>query len=167
MTHVFRAALLAVVMGVLPAQAETALKFSSLQQDHNAPVNVDADSLSVDQSSGVATFSGAVHVTQGQMTITADKAVIRNAPNGGAVEVIELTGGVTFTTPDAKATADGAVYTVSSGQVVMTGSVVLVQQGNTMRGQKLTANLSDGTGVLEGRVSTTFVPKQAAKGTTP
>jgi lipopolysaccharide export system protein LptA len=41
---------------------------------------------------------------------------------------------------------------------VLTGDVMLTQGRSAMAGQKLVINLKDGTGVMEGRVQTTFVP---------
>jgi lipopolysaccharide export system protein LptA len=56
------------------------------------------------------------------------------------------------------AQSDAAVYSIDSGQIVLTGNVRLTQGPSAMQGQKLTLNLKDGTGIMEGRVTTTFVP---------
>jgi lipopolysaccharide export system protein LptA len=56
------------------------------------------------------------------------------------------------------AEAQEAVYTIDSGVIVLSGDVLLTQGPSAMSGQKLTINLKDGTGVMEGRVTTTFVP---------
>ena len=56
------------------------------------------------------------------------------------------------------AEAQEAVYTIGSGVIVLSGDVLLTQGPSAMAGQKLTINLKDGTGVMEGRVTTTFQP---------
>jgi lipopolysaccharide export system protein LptA len=53
-----------------------------------------------------------------------------------------------------------AIYTIATGQVVMTGDVLLTQGQNALSGQKLTLDLRAGTGVMEGRVQTVFTPAQ-------
>ena len=56
------------------------------------------------------------------------------------------------------AEAREAVYTVAAGIVEMTGDVLLTQGASALSGQRLVLDLKAGTGVMEGRVSTTFVP---------
>ena len=56
------------------------------------------------------------------------------------------------------AEAKEAVYTIDTGNVVMTGDVLLTQGANAISGQNLVINLKDGTGVMEGRVQTIFSP---------
>ncbi len=45
-----------------------------------------------------------------------------------------------------------AVYTLASGNVVMTGNVLLTQGPNAIAGEKLVLDLTNGTGVMDGRV---------------
>ncbi len=147
----------------LPAVAQQ-IEFRSLQQDSSLPVEVAADSLSVDQSSGLAVFDGNVVVTQGAMTIKAANARVENKTDGSGIERLFFTGRVTFASDTEAAEADEAVYTVAEGQVVMTGDVLLTQGQTTIAGQKLVYDLQKGTGQMQGRVQTSFVPKS---GTTP
>jgi lipopolysaccharide export system protein LptA len=65
---------------------------------------------------------------------------------------------VTVTNLGDAAEAREAVYTIDSGVIVLSGDVLLTQGPAAMAGQKLTINLKDGTGVMDGRVTTTFVP---------
>ncbi len=68
-------------------------------------------------------------------------------------------GGVTLTSPTEAAEGREAVYTVTSGEVVMTGDVLLTQGGSTIAGQKLIVDLDTGTGRMDGRVKTVIDPK--------
>ena len=54
--------------------------------------------------------------------------------------------------------AENAVYTIASGQVLLTGSVLLTQGQATISGQEMLVDLKSGTGKMLGRVTTTFVP---------
>ena len=65
---------------------------------------------------------------------------------------------MTLTNASDAAEAKEALYTIDSGNVVMTGDVLLTQGANAISGQKLVLNLKDGTGVMEGRVQTVFNP---------
>ena len=67
-------------------------------------------------------------------------------------------GGVIVTNLGDAAEAREAVYTIDSGVIVLSGDVLLTQGPSAMAGQKLTINLKDGTGIMEGRVTTTFQP---------
>jgi len=138
------------------------IQFKSLQQDSSLPVNVASDSLSVDQASGLAIFDGNVIVTQGAMTIKSAKARVQNKVDGSGIDKLFFSGGVTFASETEAAEADEAVYTIDAGEVVMTGDVLLTQGPTTIAGQKLVYDLQKGTGTMQGRVQTTFVPKPAA-----
>lgn len=153
------AALLAAMLAIAPAAMAQEIRFKSLQQDSSLPVNVASDSLSIDQSSGLAVFDGNVVVTQGTMTIKSAKARVQNKSDGSGIEKLFFTGGVTFASETEAAEAKEAVYTVASGEVVMTGDVLLTQGPTTIAGQTLVYDLQKGTGTMQGRVQTSFVPK--------
>lgn len=141
------------------AEAQQAtVDFGGLKQDTTLPVTVEADRLAVNNADGSAAFSGHVRVVQGEMRLAAAEVVVEYAADRKAIARLHATGGVTIANLSDAAEADAAVYTIDSGTVVMTGNVLLTQGGSTLAGQKLTLHLKDGTGVMEGRVSTTFVP---------
>jgi lipopolysaccharide export system protein LptA len=143
------------------AMAQTSINLTGLQQDTTLPVEVTADSLSVDQGTGQATFAGNVVVKQGEMTISAGTARIEYLPDGKGIAKVLLDGRVMFASTTDAAEADAAVYTIASGEVVMTGNVLLTQGQTTISGNKLVYNLDAGTGSMEGRVQTVFVPGKA------
>ena len=80
------------------------------------------------------------------------------AEGGQGIQRLHATGGVTLVSPTDAAEANEAVYTIDSGNVVMTGNVLLTQGLAAISGQKLTVNLKDGTGVMSGGVKTIFTP---------
>lgn len=165
MTSAIRAFFLTLAM--LPALAgsglaQTSINLTGLQQDTSLPVEVTADRLSVDQATGLATFEGNVVVLQGEMKISAGSARIEYMPDGKGIAKVLFDGRVMFATPSDAAEANEAVYTIASGEVVMTGDVLLTQGQTTISGNRLVYNLDAGTGSMEGRVQTTFVPGKAA-----
>lgn len=157
-----RAALL-LVLGLLalPALAEaqgTVVAFAGIRQDTSQPVEITADSLTVNQTEGTAVFDGNVIAIQGELRMTAAQVEVNYAKGGTGIERLHATGGVTLVSAEDAAEAKEAVYTVTSGDVVMTGDVLLTQGTNTIAGQRLVLDLEAGTGRMEGRVQTVFTP---------
>jgi lipopolysaccharide export system protein LptA len=134
------------------------IAFGDLEQDTTLPVEVTADQLAVNNADGSAVFSGNVQVVQGDMTLTAGEVQVKYGSTPGEIDQLLASGGVNVTNLGDAAKSDGAVYTIDSGMIVMSGNVLLTQGPSSMQGQKLTINLNDGTGIMEGRVTTTFVP---------
>lgn len=151
--------LLALVLSGPPLAAQqTGITLGPLHQDTSLPVEIESDSLSVNNADGTALFSGNVRVKQGEMLLAAAELRVEYDKEGKAIASLHGTGGVTFVTPTDAAEATEADYTIATGQVVLRGNVVLTQGDSTLAGQKLTLDLIGGTGVMEGRVTTTFVP---------
>ncbi len=166
MPHFLAALLLGWLIGLAPAgvqaQAGTTVAFGSLKGDPTQPVEVTGDRLDVSQASGTAVFLGNVIVIQGAMRLTAPEVQVDYAPDGKSIERVHATGGVTLANGGEAAESQDAVYTIASGEVVMTGEVLLTQGTSALSGQVLTVDLATGTGVMEGRVQMVFVPGSAA-----
>ena len=143
--------------GKAPAQ-EAKIAFGDLAQDTTLPVEVTAEAFSVNNADGTAVFTGNVVVTQGEMKLSAAEVRVQYNADQTAIDQLIASGGVTIVNLADAAEAREAVYTIATGIIVLTGDVLLTQGPSAMAGQKLTVNLKDGTGVMEGGVTTTFVP---------
>lgn len=163
MSAALRATVILALLALYPASAtaQSAIDLTGLKQDTSLPVEVTADSLAVDQGTGQATFKGNVKVVQGDMTISASEARVEYTPDGKGIDKVLFSGRVLFASPTDAAEADEAVYTIASGEVVMTGDVLLTQGSTTISGGRLVYNLDAGTGSMDGRVQTIFVPGKA------
>ncbi len=145
------------VPGLVQAQGAS-VNLGSGEFDSQQPVEVSADSLSVDQSTGEAVFDGNVLVVQGDVRMSAARVEIdyasenNGAPNG--IERLRATGGVTFVTATDAAEAQEAVYTIDNSSVVLSGSVLLTQGSTAISGDRLVVDLKSGSGRMEGRVRT-------------
>ena len=135
--------------------------FGGLKQDTTLPVEVSADQLAVNQADGTAIFTGNVLVGQGEMRLSAGKVKVEYTPDGGGISKLFASEGVTLINATDAAESREAIYTIASGNVVMTGDVLLTQGGNALSGQKLVIDLKAGTGVMEGRVQSVFQPGKA------
>ncbi|MDV4144589.1 MULTISPECIES: lipopolysaccharide transport periplasmic protein LptA [Shimia] len=128
--------------------------FGTSQENSDLPVEVNADSLSVDQENGTAIFRGNVRIKQGTMRMSAPEVhVFYNDSNSGIARLEGFGGVLLVDGPDAAESKD-AVYRVEDSIVVMTGDVLVTQGTNTLQSQRMTVNLETGTAQMEGRVKT-------------
>ncbi|RAP40059.1 lipopolysaccharide transport periplasmic protein LptA [Rhodovulum viride] len=137
------------------------IAFGSLDHDASLPVEVTAESLSVDQGDGTAVFSGDVVVGQGTLRLSAARVLVVYGSGGassGKISRLEASGSVVLVLGEDAAQAQGAVYSIDTATIVMTGDVLLTQGDNAVEGQRLTVDLNRGTGAMEGRVRTVLTP---------
>jgi lipopolysaccharide export system protein LptA len=155
------AAVLSIGLVQTPAVAQdgtASVAFGSLKGDPELPVEVTADQLRVNQADGTALFTGNVLVGQGVMRLSSAELLVEYDATGKAISRMHANGGVTLVNGAETAEADEAVYTLSDGIVVMTGNALLTQGSSAISGSRLTVDLNAGTGVMEGRVTTVFIP---------
>jgi len=134
--------------------------FAGLSVGANSTVEVSADSLSIDQESGKAIFSGNVIVGIENMRLSADfvEVVYAAGTDGGtgAISGLIAKGNVVFSNGEEAAEGDVANLDLEAGEIVMTGDVILTQGQNALSGQSLRIDLNTGTALIEGRVQTIF-----------
>ena len=152
--------IIAVLIGLpLTALAQgTSIALGTGAFDSGLPVEVSADSLSIDQASGAATFDGNVLVVQGDVRMSAGQVVVvygtDTAGNASGIARLIASGGVTFVTATDAAEAQTAEYSIEGGTVTLTGDVLLTQGPTAISGEKLVVDLTSGSGRMEGRVRT-------------
>jgi lipopolysaccharide export system protein LptA len=137
--------------------------FGGLSHDNTLPVEVTADSLRIEQETGIAVFSGSVRVGQGDLKLAADTVEVtyaREGENNGTIQYVKASGNVTLTNGAEAAEGETADYDLASGLVTMEGSVLLTQGQNALSGEKLRIDLTTGVAQMEGRVQTVFQPQQ-------
>ena len=154
----FRSILLTATL-LAPAAIAQNVGFGMAEADASAAVELTADELSVDQGSGRAEFTGNVLIAQGAMRLAADKVSVTYAKGDQReIESLEATGNVTLVSGTDAAEAAQAVYQVGSGNIVLTGDVVVAQGENVLSGEKVEVNLRSGTATVSGRVRTVLQP---------
>ena len=139
-----------------PAAAQTAIDLGGISADPSAPVEVTADSLSVDQASGTAVFSGGVVIGQGELRLTAPEVRVTYGAETGDITRMQASGGVTFATATEAAEADTADYDIGAGTLTLEGDVLLTQGASALSSQRMVVDLGTGTAQMTGRVSTVF-----------
>lgn len=142
----------------LPAFAQNTT-FGGMRADTSAPVEVAADSLSVNQADGTAVFTGNVVIGQGEMRLSAAEVQVNYAEGGQSrIQSLRATGDVTLVSGADAAEAQEALYDVEAGQVTLIGEVVLSQGANVLTGDQMVVDLATGTAQVQGRVRTILQP---------
>ncbi|HWL57814.1 MAG TPA: lipopolysaccharide transport periplasmic protein LptA [Paracoccus sp. (in: a-proteobacteria)] len=130
-------------------------------QDVSAPVEVTADTLQVDQKTGLAVFSGNVLIGQGAMRLSADRVTVTYAgQDARKISALKAEGNVTMVSGEDAAEAKTADYDVESGNVVLRGDVLLTQGQNVLAGETVTVDLATGRANASGRVRSVLQPEQ-------
>jgi len=143
--------------------------------NRDKPVNIKAASLEVRDKEKVATFSGDVHVVQGDTDMRCKTLVVyyedssnkdgvkaaQPGPAGnGQIRRMEARGNVVVTQKDQIATGDRGDFDMRTNTVVLSGKVVVTKGKDVLRGERLIVNLTDGVSRMEGgRVEALFEPK--------
>jgi len=181
------------LLGVLAASGASAQKNSSPQipgppnalqgfsQNRDQPVKIQADGLVVRDKEKMATFTGNVHVTQGDTEMrskvlvvfyvdnsrpgSAPATTMKTAPPGPLagsgeqqqIRRIEATGGVQVTQKDQNAAGDSGIFDMQSNTVTLNGNVVVTHGKDVVRGQRLVVDLGTGVSRIDGgRVDALF-----------
>lgn len=117
--------------------APTAAQAFNLESDE--PIRVSADSARLDDGQGIATYTGAVEMTQGQTNLTADKVVLYRDDTG--VSRIEATGRPAhYRQPamegqgETDARALSITWSAAEDRVTFEREAVIEQDGNLFRG---------------------------------
>lgn len=121
--------------------------------DSNAPVDVAADRIEVQDRADRAVFSGNVQVTQSGLTMNAGRVTVAYAGRSGnsvAIQRIDATGGVVVKSASETARGNFAIYDLNRRLITMIGGVVLDQGANHVSGGRLVIDLNSGRSVIDG-----------------
>ena len=139
------------VVGAGPTSAQDQLVRGA---DADQPIQIDADSLEVQQSKNLAIFKGNVEAVQGRINMRANEIRVwyksdqegksSDPATGGTIVRIDAIGKVFVSSPDETAQGDIGVYDVPEKRITMTGNVVLTRGDNVIRGEKLFLEVIDG-----------------------
>jgi len=151
-------------------------------QNRDQPVRIRAASLEVREKDKQATFTGDVHVINGDTELRCKSLVVfYDEETGGgknmkaadpgpggerSIKRIEAKGNVLVTQKDQNATGDSAIFNMKENIVTLIGNVVVTRAGDVLRGPKLTVDLTNGVSKMEGGRVDAFIDtrKPAEKG---
>lgn len=148
-----RSAVLGAACGLALACAAPLLAQALANHNTDAPVDVEADRIEVEDRQDRAVFSGNVRVKQGTLNLNASRLTVAYADRAGggvAIDRLDAAGGVTVRSPSETARGQFAIYDLNRRQITMLGGVVLEQGANTVRGGRLVIDLDSGRAVVDG-----------------
>ena len=164
-------AVVAAALALGPALGQT----SALKgHNSNAPVDVAADRIEVQDRADRAIFSGDVVVRQSDLTLNAPRLTVAYSSAGGIeIERIDASGGVVVKSPSETARGELAIYDLDSRLITLIGGVTLTRGESRVSGGRLVIDLTSGRAVMEGggapgvdgnggRVTGTFTVPQRA-----
>ncbi len=137
-----------------PSLAQTNVDLGGLTVDNTAPIEVTADSLTIDQDTGRAIFDGNVIVAQGDMRVSAGKVEVVYGTDTSEIAQLIASGGVTFVTATEAAEAAQATYDIESGLLTLEGDVLLTQGASAISAGRMVINVTNGAATMDGRVRT-------------
>ena len=130
----------------------------ALSEDAQQPIEVEAESVVVDEISGFNEFSGSAQVTQGSLLMTAE--LIQVQTNADGVETMKATGSVEIPAKYiqsqesqarfVEATATIITYDVNEGMVFLVGNAYLIQGFDSFSGETLTYDINNDKVIVKG-----------------
>ena len=117
----------------------------------NAPVDVAADRIEVQDRADRAVFSGNVVARQADLTLSAARVTLAYTnTNGLQIQRIDASGGVTVRSPSETARGQFAIYDTNNRLITLLGGVVLTRGESQVRGGRLVMDLEMGRAVMDG-----------------
>lgn len=143
---------LAAAFAGVAALAQAQEPISALKgHNANAPVDVTADRIEVQDRADRAIFVGNVHVRQADLTLeTARLTVAYSSAGGIQIERLDASGGVVVRSPSETARGSFGVYDLDRRLITLVGNVQLSRGGSQINGSRLVIDLASGRAVVDG-----------------
>src|SRR3954464_14192437 len=138
------------------AQVKQEQPVSALKgHNSNAPVDVTADRIEVQDRADRAIFAGNVHVTQAELTLDTARLTVaysggQSEPGGVQIRRLDAAGGVVVHSPSETAKGDFGIYDLDRKLITLIGNVQLTRDQNLVNGARLVIDLESGRGVIDG-----------------
>jgi lipopolysaccharide export system protein LptA len=139
-------------LGAAAAPAQQQQPVSALKgHDSNAPVDVSALRLEVQDRADRAVFVGNVHVRQAELTLDTQRLTIAYSGSGSIqIQRLDAAGGVVVRSPSETAKGDFGIYDLDRKLITLIGNVQLTRDQNQVMGQRLVIDLDSGRAVIDG-----------------
>jgi lipopolysaccharide export system protein LptA len=147
---------LTALAGSASAQVRQQQSVSALKgHNSNAPVDVTADRIEVQDRSDRAIFAGNVHVTQAELTLETPRLTVaysggQGGGNNVQIRRLDAAGGVVVKSPSETARGDFGIYDLDRKLITLIGNVELNRQNDHVSGARLVIDLDSGRAVIDG-----------------
>lgn len=150
--------LAATMLGASTASAQIAQQqpVSALKgHNSNAPVDVTADRIEVQDRADRALFAGNVHVAQTELRLETARLTVAYSGGQGAnsnpqIHRLDAAGGVVVHSPSETARGDFGIYDLDRKLITLIGNVQLDRDQNRVNGARLVIDLDSGRAVVDG-----------------
>jgi lipopolysaccharide export system protein LptA len=137
------------------AQVKQEQPISALKgHNSNAPVDVSADRIEVQDRADRAVFVGNVHAVQQDLTLDTPRLTVAYTGGTGGnnvqIQRLDASGGVVVKSPSETAKGDIGIYDLNRKLITLLGNVQLNRQDNQVNGQRLVIDLDSGRAVVDG-----------------
>jgi lipopolysaccharide export system protein LptA len=138
------------------AQVRQEQPISALKgHNSNAPVDVTADRIEVQDRADRAIFAGNVHVTQAELTLDTPRLTVAYSGGQGSssnvqIRRLDAAGGVVVKSPTEVARGDFGIYDLDRKLITLIGNVQLNREENQVNGARLVIDLDSGRAVVDG-----------------
>jgi lipopolysaccharide export system protein LptA len=138
------------------AQVKQEQPVSALKgHNSNAPVDVTAERIEVQDRADRAIFAGNVHVTQAELTLDTPRLTVaysggQGANNNVQIRRLDAAGGVVVKSPSETAKGDFGIYDLDRKLITLIGNVQLNREQNQVNGARLVIDLDSGRAVVDG-----------------
>jgi lipopolysaccharide export system protein LptA len=145
-----------VLSGSAIAQVRQEQPTSALKgHNSNAPVDVTADRIEVQDRSDRAIFAGNVHVTQAELSLETPRLTVAYSGGQGSgtnvqIRRLDAAGGVVVKSPSETARGDFGIYDLDRKLITLIGNVELTRQNDRVSGARLVIDLDSGRAVVDG-----------------
>jgi lipopolysaccharide export system protein LptA len=149
-------ALTALAASPAVAQVRQVQPVSALKgHNSNAPIDVTADRIEVQDRADRAIFAGNVHVTQAELTLDTPRLTVAYSVGAGyssnlQIRRLDAAGGVTVKSPSETARGDFGIYDLDRKLITLIGNVQLIRDDNRVNGARLVIDLDSGRAVVDG-----------------
>jgi lipopolysaccharide export system protein LptA len=134
------------------ALAQSSGPVSALKgHDSNAPVDVSADRIEVQDRADRAIFTGNVHVRQAELSLDTERLTVAYSGGGGVqIQRLDAAGGVVVRSPSETAKGQFGIYDLDRKLITLIGNVQLTRGQNQVSGSRLVIDLQSGRAVMDG-----------------
>jgi len=147
--------LLTAMLGVaagLGAVAQAQEPVSALKgHNSDAPVDVAADRIEVQDRADRAIFAGNVHVKQEELTLDTERLTVAYSSQGNVqIRRLDAAGGVVVRSPSETARGEFGIYDLDRRLITLIGNVQLIRGDSQVSGNRLVIDLDSGRAVVDG-----------------
>ena len=173
------------IVGLLGGSAHAQLG-SDRSRNNGQPININSDTLEVQQDKNLAIFRGKVDAVQGDTRLRSDELYVYyrdrqqkdataaqkkpagatpGGPDASSITRIEAKGNVFVSTPQERGQGDFGIYDVDKKTVTLTGNVLLTNDRGTVRCARAVMHQDTGRSTCDpaagGRVQGVFIPNDS------